>query len=143
MLQWTGKFETGDALVDDQHKTLIGYINELEGLSHTTNPTRQDVEFILNLVAFVEDYTVAHFKYEENCMLRHRCAACGRNQAAHAHFLQFFQTFKQRFTSEGCRPEILKDLHTTCSRWIADHILGIDLELKACLAADGPAATAT
>jgi len=140
MLQWTENFETGDALVDAQHRKLISLINQLESLSHTTNPTRQDMEFLLNLIDFVESYTLTHFKYEEHCMHRHQCAAHEKNKAAHDHFLQFFRTFKMRFNNEGCRPEVLKELLDTCTRWIADHILGIDLQLKACLSSRGPAA---
>jgi hemerythrin len=133
MLQWSEKLETGDSIIDSQHKTLIGYINQLEGLAHTTNFDRREVEFILNLVDFVEQYTLAHFAHEENCMARHRCPVYEQNKTAHLRFLEFFKNFKRCFESEGCRPTVLKDLHETCTDWILTHILHIDLQLKPCL----------
>jgi len=133
MLQWTEKFETGDAVIDAQHKTLISYINRLEGIARTTNFDRQEAEFLLNLVDFVEIYTAAHFKHEEDCMARHRCPVYDQNKNAHAKFLEFFRAFKRRFQAEGCRAEVLQELHETCCEWIQHHILMIDLQLKPCL----------
>jgi len=134
MLPWTDKFETGDAIIDSQHKTLIGYINRLEGLSHTTNFERKEAEFIVNLVDFMEIYTVAHFNHEEGCMARHRCPAYQVNKNAHTQFLEFFAHFKRRFAAEGCRPDVLQELHDSCHDWIQKHILHIDIQLKPCLA---------
>lgn len=134
MLQWTEKFETGHSQIDFQHKMLISYVNQLEGMANTTNPTRQDVEFILNLVDFVETYTMVHFSHEEGCMIRHQCPAQAENKSAHDQFLQFFADFKRRFANEGCRPEVLQQLHESCCAWIQGHILTIDVKLKPCLA---------
>jgi len=133
MLQWTEKFETGYPEIDSQHKRLVEYINELESLAYTTNPDRQEAEFIVNLVDFVEAYTATHFKHEEDCMARHRCPAYSENQAAHESFLRFFRGFKQRFEAEGSRPEVLKELHDVCSGWIQTHILKVDVQLKQCI----------
>jgi hemerythrin len=141
MLQWTEQFETGHAQIDYQHKMLIGYINQLEGMSRITNPSRQEVEFILKLVDFVESYTVEHFQNEEGCMARHRCPSYQQNKAAHDKFLQFFRSFKQRFGTEGCRPEVIQELHDACSSWIQEHILQIDVKLKDCLSAGGATAS--
>ncbi len=130
MLQWTEEFETGHAEIDVQHQTLIGYVNRLEEMSYTTNPDRHEAEFLLDLVAFVEDYTRVHFSHEENCMARHRCPAYAENKAAHHDFLDFFRKFKRRFEVEGCRREVLQELHDACSAWIRGHILRIDVQLK-------------
>lgn len=130
MLQWTKEFETGHAQIDAEHHTLIEYINRLEEMSYATNPSRQQAEFLLKLVDFVEDYTRVHFSHEENCMARHKCPAYGENKAAHQEFLEFFQKFKRRFEAEGCRQEVLQELHEACSAWIRGHILRIDVQIK-------------
>ena len=130
MLQWTEEFETGHAEIDAQHQALIGYINRLEEMAYTTNPDRDEAEFLLNLVDFVEDYTRVHFSHEENCMARHKCRAYAENKTAHQEFLEFFRKFKHRFEAEGCRPEVLQELHEACSAWIRGHILRIDAQLK-------------
>ena len=133
MLQWTDKFETGHGQIDSQHKLLISYINHLESMARTTNPCRREVEFMLNLVDFIENYIAVHFRNEESCMLRYRCPAHAENKNAHEQFLKFFQQFKQRFDAEGCRPEVLQELHEACRVWIQGHILHIDVQLRPCL----------
>lgn len=133
MFQWSEKFETGHPLIDSQHQLLVGYVNRLEELTRLTNPSRQEAEFILSLVDFIEAYTSVHFKHEEGCMIRHRCPAYADNKTAHEDFLRFFRDFKRRLSTEGCRHEVLQDLYTACCNWIEQHILHIDLRLKPCL----------
>jgi len=133
MIRWSEEFETGHALIDTQHKTLVGHINRLEGMSVITNPTRQDVEFILKLLGFVETYIDVHFKLEEDCMESYRCPAHRENKEAHGRFLIFFGEFKRRFETEGFRQEVLIEFHKACSTWIQQHIMRIDVQLKPCL----------
>jgi len=140
MLQWSEKFETGHSLIDSQHKMLITYVNQLEGMSRNTNPSRQDVEFCVQLISFLDTYIIVHFAHEERCMLSYKCPIHLENKQAHHDFLNFFRHFKLRFNTDGCRPDLLSEFHKTCSSWIQEHILQIDLQLKPCLAqaaADG------
>jgi hemerythrin len=143
MLRWSEEFEIGHAVIDAQHKLLVNYINRLEGLSRVTNPNRQEVEFILKLVSFMETYIDEHFKLEEDCMESHRCPAHQENKEAHRKFMVFFQEFKKHFEAEGVRPAVLAGLHEACCTWIQRHILRIDMQLKPCLnrtaAPDAPA----
>ena len=133
MLQWKVEFETGHSPIDTQHKMLVSYINRLEGLARSTNHDRHDAEFILQLIGFMETYIDVHFKMEEACMDSYKCPAHQENKEAHRNFLIFFRQFKLRFDAEGFRPEVLLELHESCSTWIQDHIMQIDMRLKPCL----------
>ena len=133
MMEWTEHFATGLPAIDAQHRTLIDNLNRLEPLLTTTNPTREECEFIINLVAYLESYTKTHFRFEEQCMERHRCPAHQKNKEAHENFLRIFQRFQEQYTQEGFRPELLKSLHDTATHWIRDHILHIDVQLRPCL----------
>jgi len=132
MLNWTEKFATGHALIDTQHRMLISYVNRLEGLADGTNPTLQEVALFLRFIDFLEDYIVAHFQEEEECMLRFRCPAHADNKRAHSEFLDFFRGFKMKFGTEGYRPEVVKELFEACVAWIQRHILRIDVQLRPC-----------
>jgi hemerythrin len=136
MLRWNDQFETGHSLIDTQHKMLISYINRLEGMSCITNPSREEVEFFVQLVNFIETYIEVHFKQEEECMNSYRCPVHRENKAAHEAFLSFFRKFKRHFELDGYRPAVLKELHDSCSSWIQQHILQIDTQLKPCLVRD-------
>ena len=133
MLRWSEQFETGHSLIDTQHKMLITYINRLGGIVRTTNPDRQEAEFILQLIGFMETYIAVHFKQEEVCMDSYKCPAHQTNQEAHRQFLIFFRQFKQRYEAEGFRPDILKELHESSRTWIQQHIMQVDMQLKPCI----------
>jgi hemerythrin len=133
MLNWTEQFETGHPLIDTQHKMLITYINRLEGISRNTNPTLPEVQFCLQLVAFMETYIAVHFSQEENCMHQCHCPVYEENKSAHRQFLVFYRQFKDRFETEGCNPQVLQELHESCQSWIQDHIMQIDVQIRPCV----------
>jgi len=140
MLIWHEKYETGHATIDTQHKMLVTYINRLEGLLKTTNPTRQECEFIVAMVEFLEAYVDSHFQFEEQCMDRYRCPAHGKNKQAHQDFIVFFKHFKERYAAEGFRQDILSELHKNVHDWILGHILQIDTQLRDCVPKTPPPA---
>ena len=133
MLLWTEQFETGHPLVDTQHRMLISYINRLEDLAGNLNPSRVEVELFLRFIEFLETYILTHFGEEEKCMNRFKCPVREENQTAHRAFLAFFRKFKLRLEAEGYRPQVVRELHDSCSAWIQQHILRIDVQLKPCL----------
>src|SRR5271166_3430809 len=100
MLDWNEKFETGHSVIDSQHRMLFGYINRLEDLSRSRNPSKDEVALFFHFMDFLEDYIITHFREEEGCMFRFRCAAHKDNMIAHGEFLDFFRGFKLRLQVE-------------------------------------------
>jgi hemerythrin len=98
-----------------------------------TNPTAEEIAFIIKFLDFLSDYVDSHFSYEEKCMERYRCPAYEKNQEAHQNFKQMFQRFKLNVHKEGFRLDMLKELNQTINVWIQDHILRVDTQLKPCL----------
>jgi hemerythrin len=135
MVRWNEQFVTGSSKLDLQHRTLINNINHLEGMLITTNPTREECEFVIHLVEFLESYADTHFNLEEECMERYRCPAHKKNKEAHEQFRSFFKHFKERYNAEGFRREILLSLHKALSQWIEGHILQVDTQLRPCIKA--------
>src|ERR1039458_9265786 len=89
MIIWTKEFETGFAKLDQQHRLLIENINLLNEMLHTTNPTMEELEFMVNLVDYLDGYATFHFKGEEQCMESYRCPAHAQNQQEHERFRGF------------------------------------------------------
>ena len=133
MVTWTEQFATGSDKIDLQHRMLINNINHLEQMLSITNPTREECDFLIHLVDFLESYAETHFQFEEQCMERYRCPAHAVNKQAHERFRNFFRDFKARYRAEGFRHEIIVGLHEATSRWIAEHILHVDTQLKPCV----------
>ena len=135
MIEWNEQFKTGSDTIDQQHQMLIHAINRLEALLAETNPNRENFEFLIGLAGYLESYTQKHFQFEEDCMERHRCPAHAANREAHKKFIAFVQQFKEDVRRKGIRPEVLRALHETMSRWIEEHILRVDTQLRPCLKA--------
>jgi len=117
---------------------LFDNVNRLEGLLDQTNFNRQEMEFILSIVNFLESYAKEHFKLEEECMNRFNCPVHQINQEAHRHFLVAVETYQNKCRTHGFRLEVLKELHQFMHDWLKHHIMGIDVQLKSCIAADQP-----
>jgi hemerythrin len=130
MLAWNEKFDTGDELIDAQHRMLISYVNRLEELAAVDVPARDHVELFFRFLEFLESYVLTHFKQEENCMFRTRCPVHFENMRAHTEFLDFFRQFKRQVAVEGWRPEVVRELNEACSAWVQRHILRVDVQLK-------------
>lgn len=131
MIAWTEQFATGFDKIDLQHRALINHVNHLEELLTTTNPTREECEFVIQLLDFLVNYAQTHFEAEEQCMARYRCPAHEKNKQAHEQFRMFSHQFKERYQAEGFRRETILCLHSTVSRWIEEHIRRVDAQLKA------------
>jgi hemerythrin-like metal-binding protein len=134
MLNWDKKYETGHARVDDQHRMLFTYVNELEDLAKGTGSflNGEDIRQYFRFIDFLEDYAVTHFREEEECMHRFRCPAHQKNLVAHGEFKKFFQEFKNKSNHLGYRLELVRELHEACAKWLTQHILRVDVQLKPC-----------
>jgi hemerythrin len=130
MLAWSEQFATGSTLVDTQHRMLIEKINKLEQLLSGPPPSKATCDELLN---FLASYVATHFKFEEQCMARYHCPVHEKNKEAHAAFLGIFAKYQQRYQTEGPKPELLRSLQAAASDWIKNHILSVDIQLKACI----------
>jgi hemerythrin len=133
MIIWTKEFETGSAKLDQQHRLLIDNINLLKDLLDTPTPSRQEAEFAVFLVDYLEAYASIHFQGEELCMQSYRCPVHALNQQEHQRFRGFIHDYKRLCEVEGFRVELLRNLHEVMRTWIREHILKIDTQLKSCI----------
>jgi hemerythrin len=65
--QWKSEYESGNQLVDEQHKFLFGLINTL----HNAMLTGQGKSVVNQIINSLYEYTVVHFSTEEVYMLDH------------------------------------------------------------------------
>jgi hemerythrin len=143
MMLWTKQFETGSPVFDQQHRLLIDHINRLEDQLHTTNPSREEAEYVVYLLDYLGAYADLHFNGEEKCMESYRCPAHAQNQQEHERFRGFLRDYKRRCETEGFKLELLRNLHAMMGAWITEHILKIDTQLRPCIPPDilgGPGA---
>jgi len=129
-LEWKDEFNSGVEEVDEQHKQLVGLLNSLEQLIAEGIDSGPEVESLLDSLA---SDTVAHFSFEEGCMMRYKCPAAQQNKEAHAQFLKIFTGFQNEIEENGLDSALLTRLHGTAAGWFVAHILTVDVQLKPCV----------
>lgn len=117
---WRDDLRIGIAMVDDDHKKLIGFVNQLhramkDGGAATT------VETLLNDLAL---YTEEHFAREEALMARHRYPGLEEEKAEHRTMVAQLKQLAKRF-EEGDF-SISMDIMAFARVWLNQHILGTD-----------------
>jgi len=123
IFHWSPQFETGLAIVDDQHRLLVGLLNRLAHVL-ALDADRETIDEALN---GLREYTVFHFDTEEALMRE----AFGGDEIETGH-VAVHQQFQQE-AAGIVLPEGGQALHdamhrvlSMLTRWLAFHILGVD-----------------
>lgn len=127
MVEWDEKYVTGVEDIDQQHQSLFNYINYLEECIEDETFEGTRIEIILN---FFQMFCATHFSLEETCMLRTRCPVYDQNKQAHEKFLAYYKSFRIKYRESNKKLEMLKEFHGVLIKWLANHIMKIDMKLK-------------
>jgi len=119
---------TGVRSVDEEHQELIRLINDL----HASCLRGTATDNLMQQLDFLGKYAQTHFGHEENIMAQHRCPAAGKNQAAHAKFLQDYQNLVALAQSGGATSRLAIQLKQMLADWLTGHICKIDTSLRGC-----------
>lgn len=117
-LEWSRDLESGIQVIDDQHKRIVAFINELNDALETGNAeeTNHVMEGLLN-------YTVTHFEFEEYLQEKAGYPFLRAHRRIHEIFMKKVASIRERGTlGENIAPELLKLL----KGWLASHIKGED-----------------
>lgn len=125
---WNEKYNTGIDVVDAQHHKLVDLINRLGAISaHQMN-----VDDLGTILAELGNYTVYHFDTEEEMMRRHEVSATHQEAhiKAHRHFAAQVAVAAQILMRGGKVSEsIVAPLLEYLTRWLVQHILGLDMRM--------------
>jgi hemerythrin len=131
MIVWDDSMSTGVAMIDEQHKMLFQSFNDFsEALSQIT--AREAAGEVLDFLQF---YAVWHFQEEEKEMERFQCPAAEANKRAHAEFIRIFNQFYDQWQTGIMTSELAVSSYEQLEKWLVDHVMGIDTQLRASLRA--------
>lgn len=116
LVTWSEAFHIGLPEIDDQHMMLVNLMNDLWAAIAANAPVSRCDEILARL----ENYTVAHFTAEEIMMRTLGYPELERHKAAHLEFVKRIQAERGR-VAEGERPT-LNILHFL-QDWLIKHIL--------------------
>ncbi|MFA7268382.1 MAG: bacteriohemerythrin [Sterolibacterium sp.] len=119
---WNKRFETGIAVIDEQHHLLVGLINRVSDLLIKGGDVDEELP---QIVSELKDYVGFHFATEEDLM-----AASGidrRHFELHRkHHRHFVEQLEQMWAMHAMQEQPVEILEDFLSSWLTYHILGED-----------------
>jgi len=119
-INWNENLSVKIASIDEQHKKLIGLINNFyEEVSHRTND-----ENISMLIKGMKDYTQLHFDNEEKYMKRFNYPEYETHKKEHDFFISKVTDLEEKY-NKG-KVILTFEITTFLKDWIKKHIQGSD-----------------
>lgn len=114
------KFTVGVQEIDKQHEKLVSMVNKLNALLKRDISNSDELKSILQEL---KEYTVYHFKAEEELMEKAAYPEMTKHKETHKKFVEKVLDYEKRFLKgESVGFELIGVLKT----WLTMHILGVD-----------------
>src|SRR5664279_5248942 len=128
MITWNSSLETGNSVVDNDHKALIAQINALGDTLKTGTAKEQ----LGSMIGFLNQYVRAHFAREEAIMRAVKCPASGQNCTAHQALVKKLDGWVTRMSAGGATTSLVLEIYRESSAWLQQHIVKVDCSLRTC-----------
>lgn len=116
-------FTVGIDEIDEQHKILIGIINQL----HHALKTNKDKTVLSQIFKELVDYTHYHFDYEHTLMDDYNYPNYQIHRLEHEYFTTKILKFQSDF--ENNDTEITSAFMEFLKQWLVHHIMQVDKQL--------------
>lgn len=113
-MKWVPEYNTGIDVIDDQHKRILEFINEIDEIEHLSNRARLK-EILDNII----DYTQSHFTFEESLQEEAGYKYRVPHKRVHDLFIKRIEAYRDRFEAGH---SIEHELHEVLSKWLINHI---------------------
>ncbi len=118
-IAWTQDLNTGIEVLDNQHKRIVDYINQLGAAIKQRDRTA--VGGVLNELV---DYTISHFAFEESLQEEAGYQYAKPHKAVHEVFIKRVAKFQEKHDSGE---DVAAQLHAMLSTWLIHHIKRDDM----------------
>ncbi|MFH1802837.1 MAG: bacteriohemerythrin [archaeon] len=125
LFEWTKSVEVGIKEIDNQHKKLFGYMNEL----YDALEQRKEREILQRLFKDLEEYTDTHFSFEEEHFKEFNYPKGKEHTQGHKVFIKKLEQIKSQISKDTIDTEDLLELLV---EWFMHHIKEIDHQYVAC-----------
>ena len=118
-------FRTGIGPIDDQHREMIEWYNDIERAIATDAPQRDRVTALQGMV----DATRRHFRYEENLLEVNGYPDLDHHRSEHATLLKQIGDWNNRLAVGELN--LTRDTMRLVREWLVDHMVGSDQQYVA------------
>lgn len=124
-VEWNQSLAVGVKEIDSQHKELFKRVSDLlDALS--AGKGKQEVG---NLIKFLADYTVTHFRDEEALMAKHNYIGLDEQKKEHAQLIKDLGELKKEFEAVGPSLTLLMQVQRKAVDWLTNHIAKSDKKI--------------
>jgi hemerythrin len=127
--KWDSSLETGNKIIDGQHKQLIAALNNL--LDACRDGKGQ--EELMTTVEFLNGYIIKHFSDEEKTMTKNKYPDYALHHRYHDEFKLLVHGITKQFQKDGPTDALVAKVHSSIADWLLNHIKGDDFKLAAYL----------
>ena len=107
MITWNASLETGNTVVDNDHKVLIKQINLLGDALKAGTAKDQ----LATMIAFLNKYTREHFAREEQIMKDVKCPTTGQNCTAHKLLVAKLDGWVAKLNAGGASTSLVLEIY--------------------------------
>ncbi len=115
-IEWNDNLSVKIESIDDEHKILIGMINEF----YDNIKEQSQTDLIAGLIKKMREYSVFHFNTEESYMRLYDYPGYGEHKNEHDAFISKVVDLEERFNKGGLI--ISLEVTTFLKNWLKSHI---------------------
>ncbi len=130
-ISWVEEYSVNVREIDHQHKKLLEIINKLHDGILAVNYDFTLTEVLDELV----NYTVYHFGFEENLLVRSGYQKVTKHFSMHSEFIDKLKDYLRKHQSGEI--SITEDLMSFLKDWLVNHIMHTDKEYSSFLNSKG------
>lgn len=124
MITWKTDYSVDFDGIDEQHKTLISIIQEVEA---SINTQTYSFKNLIEVVNKLEKYINVHLTYEENLMAKFEYPDAERHRSGHNELRYKINSINYDYIEES--KDFYLDTFKYLSNWLVNHILIADKRL--------------
>ncbi|MEK7434466.1 MAG: bacteriohemerythrin [Cyanobacteriota bacterium] len=139
-IRWDSSLSIGIDIIDDQHKQIIDYINELESILGNEKFDKSFIansDILKNKIKSVLDnlinYTVSHFAFEEDLLEKANYSFLDAHKKIHNSFIAKVTNYHERFIKGE---DISSELLSALKMWLISHIKKEDKDYASSVSKD-------
>lgn len=127
---WTKSIETGNKVIDSEHKELLTKINDFMNACSQGKGRAE----IMTTLQFLKKYTATHFSHEEELQKNSGYPDYIKHKQLHREFNQSVDKIEKKFLAEGATIAMVGEINQNIGNWLIAHIKNEDIKLGKYLA---------
>ena len=124
LISWKESYNVNNAVIDQQHKRLISYINQL----HTAMKEAKGKEILQKILDDLVFYTKEHFSTEEKLMEKNNYPQTTFHKMEHAKLTKEVVDLQKKYSAG--KTSLTLDVMMFLKNWLNKHILESDQKYK-------------